>query len=84
MRKHQNEKALLQIMQELNRIEHLKDSEALLPKRQCMCSNCKKGGHNIISCPEACRICKMSLFRDDLIRGHDGHYYPQCTQENHE
>ena len=80
---HQNEKALMQIMQKLNRIEHLQDSNACLPKHhEIACSNCKQHGHNMLSCTNACKVCNNTPFRNHLVQQPDGRYAPECSQEN--
>ena len=80
---HQNEKALTQLMQKLNRIEHLKDSNASLPKHhEGTCSNCKQCGHNMHSCKNACKVCNITPFCKHLVQQPNGHYSPQCGQEN--
>ena len=80
---HQNEKALMQIMQKLNRIEHLRDSNACLPKHHDItCSNCKQKGHNMLSCANACHVCSSNPFRAHLVQQPNGRYTPKCSQEN--
>lgn len=50
---HQGEKALKQVMERQNRLEHLTDSGIKLKKRkEVTCSNCGVTGHNKQKCLE--------------------------------
>lgn len=81
---HQNEKALLQLMQKQNRLEYLRDNDAQLPKQhEVCCSNCGSTGHNKVSCTQPCKFCNHAPFRAHLIEL-DGHRVPRCCQENTE
>ena len=51
---HQNEKALVQLMQKHNRLEFLTDKNAKLKKHHdIVCSNCKQSGHKL-TCTKPC------------------------------
>ena len=59
---HQNEKALLQLMQKQNRLEYLRDNDAQLPKQhEVCCSYCGSTGHNKVSCTQPCKFCNHAL-----------------------
>ena len=80
---HQNEKALLQLIQKHNRLEHLRDEDAQLCKHHDVhCSNCGSTGHNKLSCTKPCKHCNHHLFCSHLIVLADGQHVPQCIQEN--
>ncbi len=80
---HQNEKALLQMIQKQNRLEHLQDSGARQGKHhEIACSNCKEIGHNKLTCNQKCGQCGYELFSAHLVELPNGSRVPQCQQEN--
>ncbi len=79
---HHGDDALLQIMRKQNRLEHLRDMEA--EASMCFeitCSNCRKPGHNKLSCLEPCKTCQYDSFRGHLVDV-NGKKIPMCEQEN--
>ena len=79
---HQNDKALVQLMQKHNRLEYLRDNDAQLPKHhEVTCSNCGSTGHNKLSCTHPCKFCNHTPFRAHLIELDDCRV-PYCCQEN--
>ena len=80
---HQNEKALVQLMQKQNRLEFFTDKNAKLPKHhEIVCSNCKQSGHNKLTCTKACTLCGVAVFCTHLVDLPNGSRMPQCQQEN--
>ena len=81
---HQNEKALLQLIQKQNRIEHLKDMGAQPGKHHSIsCNNCSEIGHNMCSCVKPCKICGHTPFRSHLVTSENGKNISLRMQENY-
>ena len=80
---HQNEKALLQLIQKQNRIEHLKDMGAQPGKHHSVsCNNCSEIGHNMRSCIKPCKVCGHTPFHSHLVTLENGKNISLCMQEN--
>ena len=80
---HQNEKALLQLIQKQNRIEHLKDMGAQPGKHHSIsCNNCSDIGHNMHSCVKPCLICGHTPLHSHLVTSENGKNISLCIQEN--
>ena len=80
---HQNEKALLQLIQKQNRLEHLKDMGAYPAKHhEVSCTNCSEKGHNRQSCDKPCEVCGHIPFCSHLVTLENGCKRPLCVQEN--
>ena len=68
----------IQILQKQNRIEHLESIGSKRPKKhQVTCSNCKKDGHNRLTCKAPCLHCGSTPFCGHLTIG-NGKKIPQC------
>ena len=80
---HQNEKALLQLIQKQNRIEHLKDMGAQPGRHHSVsCNNCSEIGHNMHFCVKPCKVCGHTPFRSHLVTSENGKNISLCMQEN--
>lgn len=78
---HRGEDALIQILEKENRMEYLRDAEALMPKHhEVSCSNCKAKGHNMFTCVKPCTHCGSTPFRAHLIEL-GRRKVPSCTQD---
>ncbi len=80
---HQNEQALVQLLEKQNRIELLADNGAKQEKHHDIgCSNCKQKGHNKLTCTEQCTTCNSEIFCAHLVELPNGSRVPQCEREN--
>jgi len=80
---HQNEKALMQLMQKHNWLKFLTDKNVKLKKHHdIVCSNCKQSGHNKLTCTKPCTLFSASVFCAHLVELPNGSRAPQCQQED--
>ena len=79
---HRGLDCLTQILQKQNRIEHLEHIGAKRKKSfEIKCSNCKEGGHKMMTCSAACSHCAHSPFSTHLVIIND-HNVPQCQVDS--